>query len=119
MLYKLTLWHESINYLTFVSNIFITKHFNYEEKIITIYNVNNRGEINPIVKRYGTNLPASTSYDMLKSHAADLKELGIRYVRLSAGWGQEGQGLYNNKQVSVNGDFIEYYCQIYSPRETG
>ena len=48
-----------------------------------------------------------------------LKELGIRYVRLSAGWGQEGQGLYNNKQVSVNGDFIEYYCQIYSPRETG
>ena len=80
---------------------------------------NNRGEINPIVKRYGTNLPASTSYDMLKSHAADLKELGIRYVRLSAGWGQEGQGLYNNKQVSVNGDFIEYYCQIYSPRETG
>lgn len=39
MLYKLTLWHESINYLTFVSNIFITKHLNYEEKIITIYNV--------------------------------------------------------------------------------
>lgn len=67
---------------------------------------NNRGEINPIVKRYGTNLPASTSYDMLKSHAADLKELGIRYVRLSAGWGQEGQGLYNNKQVSVNGDNV-------------
>ena len=67
---------------------------------------NSRVEINPIVKRYGTNLPAATSYDLLKSHAGDLKDLGIRYVRLSAGWGQEGQGLYDAKQVTVNGDDV-------------
>lgn len=67
---------------------------------------NSSSEINPIVKRYGTNLPASTSFDLLKAHAADLKELGIQYVRLSAGWGQEGSGLYDSKQVTVSGDDV-------------
>ncbi len=67
---------------------------------------NSRGEINPIVKRYGTNVPASTDYAQFKAHAEDLKALGIRYVRLSAGWGQEGTGLYDNKQVSVSGDAV-------------
>ena len=67
---------------------------------------NSSTEINPIVKRYGTNIPATISYDLLKAHANDLKDLGLRFVRLSAGWGQEGQGLYESKQVTKNGEDV-------------
>ena len=65
---------------------------------------NNRGEINPIVKRYGTNLPASTSYDMLKVHhiskgktCVALKDEHIPYLC---------QSLYRNLLVPYLPDFL-------------
>lgn len=63
----------------------------------------------PLAKRFGVNIPASTSFDLLKNHANDLKDLNLRYVRVSTGWGQEATGnLYDTEQVLVSGDNITY-----------
>lgn len=63
----------------------------------------------PLAKRFGVNMPASTGFDLLKNHADDLKDLNLRYVRVSTGWGQEATGsLYDTDQVSVSGDNITY-----------
>ena len=47
MLNKLILCTNQLYNLTFVSNIFITKRFNYEEKNITLYSWKNRRTLTP------------------------------------------------------------------------
>lgn len=64
--------------------------------------------INPLVKRFGTNIPASVNVNNLNAQQAALKALNLRYVRLSTGWGLEGNGLYTGSQVSgTNIDFSQ------------
>ena len=62
----------------------------------------------PLMKRFGVNIPASTSFEALTAQEQAITELNLRYARVSTGWGEAGLGLYDADPVTLNSNQVTY-----------